>query len=106
MPEWWIHEGKEKAKKAVTISLTILLLGSVLWLAMIPKKTAPTAPKKIDRVEQLGELKASLEIKKGVELANQRDLKRQIEASIDKVTGYDKLGKEYTTEQLNIVNGK
>lgn len=67
------------------------------------KQPEPTKP--IDRVEQLGELKASLEVKKGVELAKQRDLKKQIKDSINKVTGYDKQIGEYTTEQLNIVNG-
>lgn len=67
---------------------------------------APEAPRTVDPIVQIGQLKAEAEIKRSEALASQRDLKKQLEASYDAVAGYDSQIQGFDKRIMELVNPK
>jgi hypothetical protein len=71
------------------IIIGAIILALIFFFSLFKGKPHAEAPKPIDPIVQLGQLKAEKEIKRSESLARQRDLKRQLEASYVEVTEYD-----------------
>lgn len=83
-----------------------IILGVIFLVSYFKAKPTVEAPKPIDPIVKLGQLKADTEIKRSDELSIQRDLKSKLETSYGRVSSYDTTIKQYETQIMDLVNPK